>query len=84
MIRLWTSANAKLCARLREVVDPLGGEAEELQGEVRMRGETRAEARPRHHNEGGLCQRHGGPHVWGFFDQPQIAKQAPRGRAGSA
>src|SRR5205823_8217997 len=60
-----------------EVVDPLGCEAEELQGELRMFGETRAEARPWHHDEGGWRERHGGPHVWGLLDQPQIAKRLP-------
>jgi hypothetical protein len=42
-----------------------------------MFGETRAEARPRHHDKSGLRQRHGRPHIREFLDQPQIAKRLP-------
>src|SRR5919197_984438 len=62
------------------MIDPLGCEAEEFQGEMRMFGETRAEARPRHDDKDGLCQRHGGPHVGGFLDQPQVAKRLPESK----
>jgi hypothetical protein len=53
-----------------EVVNPLGSEAEKVQGKGRMCGQTRAEVRPRHHEQGGGGQRHGHPHVRGVLEQP--------------